>query len=156
MLPICIEPLRELSVSGDDEDRRYCKGILRQLGGPAGYDRMVSAAAVGDGMVVVGKYINLSQKHDDDAAVEGEECARMRHEIRTLFRDGGIWLPQAAGTLTHCMLSAIRDGKVLFFGNPDGKEEVFFGGLACTGKLRAGKADRAGEAFRGPHGGLHR
>ena len=134
LLPICIESLRELTVSGDDDDRRYCMKLLRSFGGATGYDSLVSSAAVGDGMVVVGKYLNLSQVADDDSALEGDESARMVHEVKVLFEDGGIWLPEAKGTLTHCVLEGIK-GKAVFHGNPDGKEEVIFLGWPAPGSL---------------------
>ena len=132
LLPICIETLRELTVSGDDEDRRLCQTLLRSLGGPTGYDLLVSSAVIADGMVLVGKYINLSQVHNDDSALEGEESARMVHEVKVLFEDGAIWLPEAKGTLTHCALEAIQ-GKVVFHGNPAGKEKVTFLGWPAPG-----------------------
>jgi len=133
LLPIVIETLRKLSEDADDDaDRRYAKALLRSFGGPVGYDLLVSAALTADAMLVLGKYINLSQVSADDAALEGEESARMLHEVRVLFRDGGIWLPEAEGTLTHCVLGAIR-GKVVFHGKPNGKREAIFLGWPAPG-----------------------
>ena len=34
LLPICVESVRELTVSGDDDDRRYCMKLLRSFGEP--------------------------------------------------------------------------------------------------------------------------
>ena len=138
LLPVVIECLCELTEKGDDEDRRYAGKLLRSFGGVAGYDLLVSAAATADAMVVLGKYINLSQVSNDDAALEGEESSRMLHEVRTLFRDGGIWLPEAEGTLTHCVLAAIR-GKAIFHGKSDSKREVTFLAWPAPGSHDRGK-----------------
>ena len=93
----------------------------------------------------------------DDAALEGEESARMLHEVRALFRDGGIWLPEAKGTLTHCTLEAIR-GKAVFYGNPTGQQRVIFLGWPAPGTHdrvrpmeRAKRFAEAGEAFHDSH-----
>ena len=76
LLPIVIEVLRELSGHpnelrsvSDVEDRRYARALLRSFGGPAGYDLLVSAAVTADAMLILGKYVNLSQVSDDDSAL---------------------------------------------------------------------------------------
>ena len=60
-LAVGLEVLRRLASAGDDQDRTWARRLLHRLGGPGGYDRLVSAAVVADGMMVIGKVINRSQ-----------------------------------------------------------------------------------------------
>ena len=43
------------------DDKKKAKHLLRQMGGPQGYDRLVSSAVVADGMMIIQRYINFSQ-----------------------------------------------------------------------------------------------
>lgn len=64
LLPVAIEALKHFadsSVGPDDKDRRFAQSLLRKFAGADGYDRLVSAAVIADAMVVIGRYINLSQ-----------------------------------------------------------------------------------------------
>lgn len=61
LLPVAIETLRDLASGPDQEDKMYARDLLRKFGGAAGYDRLVSAAVVADGMMVIGKFVNASQ-----------------------------------------------------------------------------------------------
>jgi hypothetical protein len=53
--------LVELAEEGNDKERQKCSRLLAKFGGPEGYDRLVSAAVVSDCMIVIQKFINLSQ-----------------------------------------------------------------------------------------------
>ena len=59
MLPLVIQMLQVLATTDV-----WAKELFRTFGGPSGYDRLVSAAIVGDAMLVLGKFINASQEPD--------------------------------------------------------------------------------------------
>ena len=61
LLPIAFETLLVLASSTDVDDKKRSKILLRTFAGPTGYDKLVSAAVVGDGMMVIGKYVNKAQ-----------------------------------------------------------------------------------------------
>lgn len=56
LLPLVIDLLEKLAASDS-----WARDLVRKFGGPAGYSRLVGAAVVGDGMLVLGKFINSSQ-----------------------------------------------------------------------------------------------
>lgn len=70
LLPIAISTLKALAESADDHARPAAE-LLRQFGGSDGYCRLVSAAVVADGMLVLGKYVNLNQA----LALATQSCA---------------------------------------------------------------------------------
>ena len=73
----------------------------------------------------------------DDSAVEASQCAELKSCLKALFLDGGIWLSEAEGTLTHSVLGAVKDTTV-FFGK-QGQQEVAFLGWPAPGTLARAK-----------------
>jgi len=197
LLPFAIECLVQLSADPDWDTRQFPISLLKKFGGLEGYDRLVSAAVVADGMVTFQKFINLSQVFrggcwasatrptwhpqelamraavcpthaacrfgrdlggfadrwclfpqvaDDDSAVEGKQCAELLAIFRCLFLEGGIWLHEAEGTLTHSVLAAIKD-RAVFFGRPGDEKLITMGWPAPESVSRAGPIAKAKRFF---------
>jgi hypothetical protein len=86
------------------------------------------------------------QVADDDSAVEGKQRAELIATFRCLFLDGGIWLHEAAGTLTHCVLAAIKD-RAVFFGRAGEEKLIVMGWPAPESVSRAGPIGKAKRFF---------
>ena len=126
LLPVTLAALERLCEEGDTDDVKHATALLTRFGGPEGYDRTVSAAVVGDAMLVMQEFINVSQSTTDDVVLSGTQSDLCKSRLRTLLQDGAIWLPEAGGTLTHRALEAIR-GKTVFAGQGKRRNPVFLG-----------------------------
>ena len=123
LITMAIEALRELWEAGEYVERVWARDLLTVMGGEEGYDRLVSAAVVGDAMQVITWAIDLEQRADDEVSCSAQVAARTRSTLRSLLVDGAIWLEEASGTLVHTVLSAIRD-KIVFVPRCDGKSQI--------------------------------
>ena len=84
LLTICFGALERLCKQGDVDDLRWASHLQVRCCGVGGYDRLVSAAVVGDAMLVVQKTINLAQISADDAALEAAQSDQLRHTLKGL------------------------------------------------------------------------
>jgi hypothetical protein len=89
LLPVAIDTLKTLAEGRDGDDARPAAELLRHFGGAAGYCRLVSAAVVADGMMVIGKFINKSQV----ACASYMFCvAMLASQVQLLRLGGGVTL----------------------------------------------------------------
>ena len=124
LLPVALSTLEKLSASGDPADVRLVSHLLKRFAGPDGYDRVISAAVTGDAMMVIQRVINQSQSTTDDPMVHGKQSDEVRRTLRTLLRDGAVFLASGNGLLTHCALAAMR-GKTVFLGQAKTRTPAF-------------------------------
>ena len=96
LLPVTFAALERLCEVGDRKDVKHASALLARFGGPEGYDRAVSAAVVGDTMLVMQEFINLSQATTDDVMLTGTNSDMCKTRLRSLLQDGAIWLPEVA------------------------------------------------------------
>ena len=64
-----------------------------------GDDRTVSAAVVADTMLIMQEFIYQSQSTTDDVMYSGKQSDLCKARLRSLLRDGAIWLPEVAAGL---------------------------------------------------------
>ena len=96
----------------DRDDRKIAVNLLAQLGGDTGFCTCVSAAVVADTMILGWPMLKVCDQDASDYALAAPMAAETLATMKHMLHDGGIWLPQAKDTLTHTVLSAIRDRAV--------------------------------------------
>ena len=97
----------------DESDRKWAGELLELFSGDEGYNRVVSAALVGDIMITAWPMLRVCDADHSDFALHGCEAADCLEKLRHLLLDGAIWLPDASGTLTHSVLLSIRERLVM-------------------------------------------
>ena len=110
LLPVTMASLERLCEDGDPDDVKHASTLLARFGGTGGYDRTVSAAVVADTMLVMQHFINESQSTRDDVVLSGKFSDQCKARLRSLLRDGAIWLPEAAAreTMDHQTCLPVR------------------------------------------------
>lgn len=116
LLPVAIDTLQLLAAGGGNE-AALAESLLTKFAGEAGFVRVVGAAVAADALVLGWEYIRLDDSAAADYALTGPRAAQLLADMEALLLNGGIFSPQAEGTLTHCALRALRDRMVLFGGN---------------------------------------
>ena len=106
--------------------------LLRQWEGEAGYVRLVSAAVAADAMVAGWVFTRLCDSEESDITVDGQQAARILHQLKSLLYDGGVFLETATGTLTHACINGIKD-RFVHVGPGTVKESVVGMGLQEEG-----------------------
>ena len=140
LLPVTLAALERLCEVGDPGDVKHASALLTRFGGPEGYDRTVSAALVGDTMLVMQEFINVSQSTTDDVMVSGKQSDLCKNRLQFLLQEGAIWLPQVARG------GHVRAGRAtgkLGMGGPGA-------GDPGAGRLGAGGAGAGGPGAGGP------
>ena len=92
----------------------------------------MSAAVAADAMVAGWVFIRLCDSEASDVTVDGQQAAKILHQLKSLLYDGGIFLESATGTLTHACINGMKDRFVLV-GPGTGKESVVGMGLTEVG-----------------------
>lgn len=112
LMPVALEVAQQFA-SGDGKEAVVCKGFLMAFQGHAGYDAIVSAAATIDVLVVMHPILRVHDQTCEDASVEARFAAEVRDTLRSLLRDGALWLQQSSGTLTHSVLKALSTVNII-------------------------------------------
>ncbi|CAE7238318.1 unnamed protein product [Symbiodinium sp. CCMP2592] len=96
----------------DREDRNIAVNLLTQIGGDTGFCTCVSAAVIADTMLLGWPMLKVCDQDASDFSLAGPMAAKTLATLKHFLYDGAIWLPQAKDTLTHAVLSSIRDRAV--------------------------------------------
>ncbi|CAK9097842.1 Uncharacterized protein SCF082_LOCUS45895 [Durusdinium trenchii] len=115
MLMICIELLEDVATAGgpfDESDQAWATKLLEDFGGDAGFCRVVGAAVAADALVIAWPLAQVNDEARSDYSLEGPAAAKVLLELKLLLADGGLFLPEASATLTHSVLSAVKERMV--------------------------------------------
>ncbi|CAK9097849.1 Uncharacterized protein SCF082_LOCUS45898, partial [Durusdinium trenchii] len=115
MLMICIELLEDVATAGgpfDESDQAWATKLLEDFGGDAGFCRVVGAAVAADALVIAWPLVQVNDEARSDYSLEGPAAAKVLLELKLLLADGGLFLPEASATLTHSVLSAVKERMV--------------------------------------------
>ena len=114
LMPVVTEVLAELSADQDDaEDSAWAAELLESWGGDTGFSTLVQASVVADALVVSQPALRLEDKAAADWSLSGPVASELLQTLKHLLHDGGIFLEEAEGTLTHSCLRSIR-GKMVY------------------------------------------
>ena len=138
--------MEEIAAAGSSygkDDCAFAASLLEDFGGDTGYCRVVGAAVAADALIASWPFLKLTDQANADfalaapAAVKAgwEICivsyvspsnreewlqtiraAKCLEHLRHLLKDGGLFLAEARGTLTHSVLEAKRSRMVVVDG----------------------------------------
>ena len=86
------------------------------FGGDDGFVRVVSAAVAADSLVLAWGFIKLEDAASADYSLSGVAAAKLLYQMKCLLKQGGLFVQEAEGTLTHAALKAMK-GKMVFWGD---------------------------------------
>ena len=128
LLPIAINCLEAIAADPvtsvfDVEDAKWASSLLEDFAGDAGFNRIVGAAVAADCLLLAWPFLKVSDRDAGDFALVATAGAECLQNLKHMLVDGGLWLPQAKDTLTHCVLHAIHS-KVIFAGKGGDKAKA--------------------------------
>ena len=115
LLPLVIDLLEEVSAAVGpfgEEDRAWAAALLQEFGGDEGYCRVVGSAVAADALVMAWPLIKVADQACADFALEAPAAAQCLATLKLMLCHGGIFLPDASETLTHCALHAVKERQV--------------------------------------------
>ena len=149
LLPVVIDGLGDLANDWTHpDDQLWAQHLLESFGGLDGYDAIVSAAVIGDAMILAQQAIRVCDTDDGDLTLEVASAAKLKHDLKVLLFDGAIFLYASEGTLVHAALSAIRGRHVFYRGSgPTDDLKVIAMGWPAPGDLRRNGPIQRAKAF---------
>ena len=94
-------------------DQTWAANLLLSWSGEVGYIKIVSAAVAADCLAAGWSFVRLHDRSADDASLSPTLAAEHLGQLRLLMEKGGLFLPEAEGTLTQAALRAMRGRLVL-------------------------------------------
>lgn len=119
LLPVAIDVLQKLTKVEKEDAAKCAKEILSLFAGDEGFVRVIGAAVAADAMCIGWQYIRLDDAEAADFSLTGPRAAELLHTMRAMLLDGGLFLAEASGTLTHQALCAMR-GRLVWLGSDAG------------------------------------
>ncbi|CAE7033689.1 unnamed protein product [Symbiodinium sp. CCMP2592] len=116
LLPEVIQTLAEISswkAQAEKDEADWATALLEKWGGDKGYEALVSAAVVADSLIASQPALRVEDEASADYALSGPAAAELKMSLEALLLHGGIFLPEAEGSLTHHCLRAIQS-KTIF------------------------------------------
>ena len=116
LLGVAIDCLEEIASAGSGygkDDRAFAASLLEDFGGDTGYCRVVGAAVAADALIASWPFLKLTDQANADFALAAPAAAECLEHLRHLLKDGGLFLAEARGTLTHSVLQAMRSRMVV-------------------------------------------
>ena len=115
LLPEVIQTLAEISswkAQAEKDEADWATALLEKWGGDKGYEALVSAAVLADSLIASQPALRLEDEASADYALSGAAAAELKMSLEALLLHGGLFLPEAEGTLTHHCLRAIQNKTV--------------------------------------------